>query len=342
MAVNLKPLQLDQYDYLPDGVLDVEHETLHTILPNPTLIHLNGKQEAPLFISVLLHGNEPTGLLAVQALLKKYQDRPLPRSLSIFFGNTQAARLGLRRLDHQPDFNRIWPGTELPVSPETRMTQQIVDEMQARKVFASIDIHNNTGLNPHYACVNKLDDKFLQLASLFGRLIVYFTRPKGVQSAAFAELCPSVTLECGKPGQQHGVEHALEYINSCLNLTDFPEHPVHPQDIDLYHTVAQVKIADTIKFSFEEAGADLILDKDLDRMNFNEIPAGTVWGTVDGRTEMPLVALDDNAQNISDRFFRVQDGELSITRKSMPSMLTLDENVIKQDCLCYLMERLQQ
>lgn len=342
MAVNLKPLQLDQYDYLPRGVLEVAPEMLHQVLPNPALVHLTGKNEAPLFISVLLHGNEPTGLLAVQALLKKYQDRPLPRSLSIFFGNTQAAGLGLRRLDHQPDFNRIWPGTELPDSPETRMTQQIVDEMRGRKVFASIDIHNNTGLNPHYACVNKLDDKFLQLASLFGRLIVYFTRPKGVQSAAFAELCPSVTLECGKPGQQHGVEHALEFINSCLNLTDFPEHPVHPQDIDLYHTVAQVKIADTIKFSFQEAGADLILDKDLDRMNFNEMPAGTVWGTVDGRTEMPLVALDDNAQNISDRFFRIQDGELSITRKSMPSMLTLDENVIKQDCLCYLMERLQQ
>jgi hypothetical protein len=31
---------------------------------------------------------------------------------------------------------------------------------------------------------------------------------------------------------------------------------------------------------------------------------------------------------------------LSIKRSTMPSMLTLDEHVIKQDCFCYLMERL--
>ena len=340
-TVQLNPVLLTQFDYLPEGLLTASPEALHKVLTKPTLIHLTGKDPAPLFISVLLHGNEPTGLHAVQALLKKYQDRALPRSVSVFFGNTQAARLGLRRLDRQPDFNRIWPGTELPDCPETRMTQQVVDIMGAKKVFASIDIHNNTGLNPHYACVNKLDDKFLQLASLFGRLIVYFTRPKGVQSAAFAELCPSVTLECGKPDQQHGIEHAFEFLNSCLNLSDFPEHPVYPQDIDLYHTVAQVKIPDSITFSFQETTSDLLLNKDLDHMNFNEMPAGTVWGTVDGLKTMPVLALDDNAQNISDRFFIIQDDELRITRKAMPSMLTLDEKVIKQDCLCYLMERLQ-
>ena len=36
-----------------------------------------------------------------------------------------------------------------------------------------------------------LDNQFLQLASLFGRLVVYFTRAKGVQSGALAEICPA-------------------------------------------------------------------------------------------------------------------------------------------------------
>ncbi|GAB4268639.1 MAG: hypothetical protein Kow0065_18990 [Methylomicrobium sp.] len=343
MDVNtILPIELSQYDDLPEGVLQATAESLHTILPNPTLVHLDGKNAEPLFVSVLLHGNEPTGLLAVQALLKKYENRHLPRALSIFFGNTQAAARGLRRLTDQPDYNRIWPGTEIPDCPEVRMSQCVVEAMRAKKVFASIDIHNNTGLNPHYACINQLDNRFLQLASLFGRLVVYFTRPKGVQSAAFAELCPSVTLECGKPGQHFGVEHALEYLNSCLCLNEFPAHSVHPQDIDLYHTVAQVKIPDTIRFSFERLESDLLLNKDLDRMNFNEIPAGTVWGSVDGLDSLPVVALDENAIDVSERFFMLTDGELRIKRATMPSMLTLDETVIRQDCLCYLMERLTQ
>lgn len=343
MDDKLKTLKLIQFDSLPDGLLDASPDAVHSLLPEPTLVHLPGKHTAPLFVSVLLHGNEPTGLLALQALLRKYHNQALPRSLSIFFGNTEAASQGVRRLEGQPDFNRIWPGTEQPASAETRLAEAIVNEMKARNVFASIDIHNNTGFNPHYACINRLDNRFLQLASLFGRLIVYFIRPKGVQSAAFAKICPAVTLECGRPGHQHGVEHAFEFINSCLHLTEIPSHPVRHQDIDLYHTVAQVKIGESINFSFHQANADLLLDKDLECMNFNEIPAGTIWGKVNNNktAELPILAMDENGDNVSSDFFSVCDNELQINRKTMPSMLTLDEHVIKQDCLCYLMERVQ-
>ena len=70
---------------------------------------------------LLLHGNEPTGLLAIQSLLQRYKDKILPRSLSIFFGNVSAASKRARRLDEQADYNRIWPGTELAECPETKM-----------------------------------------------------------------------------------------------------------------------------------------------------------------------------------------------------------------------------
>lgn len=340
MEVIVNRLRLNQMDCLPHGLLEATSETLHTILPEPTLIHLSGKQAAPLFISVLLHGNEPTGFMAMQLLLKKYQNKQLPRSLSLFFGNTVAASYNVRRLDNQPDYNRIWPGAEMPDCAETALANEIVSVMKLRSPFASIDLHNNTGLNPHYACINKLDNRFLQLASLFGRLIVYFNHPKGVQSAAFAEICPAVTLECGRPGQQHGVEHALEFLNSCLNLYELPQHQILSRDIDLFHTVAQVKIDDQVNFSFNRAGADLLLNQDLERMNFTEVSPGTVLGTSKNNTSMPVIAKDESGNNVTDDFFSVQDGELQISRRTMPSMLTLDERVIRQDCLCYLMERI--
>lgn len=333
-------MSLSQLDFLPDGLLEANPENLHRILPGPTLIHLAGRRAEPVFVSILLHGNESTGLASLQLLLKKYQGQPLPRSLSIFFGNVSAASKNLRKLENQPDYNRIWPGTELPDCAETEMAKEIVLIMKKRRVFASVDVHNNTGLNPHYACVNRLDNPFLQLASLFGRLVVYFIRPKGVQSAAFAEICPAVTLECGRPGQHYGVEHVLEYLNSCLNLTALPQHQVQPQDIDLFHTVAQVKVHEKVIFSFNQADADLLLNEDLERMNFTEISAGTVWGTT-RNSLMPLIAQDENGNDVTDNCFSIQNGDLLINRKhTMPSMLTLDEHVIRQDCLCYLMERI--
>lgn len=337
----MKTLSLNQLDYLPDGLLEASPENLHRILPEPTLIHLAGRRAEPLFISILLHGNESTGFASLQLLLKKYQGQPLPRSLSIFFGNVSAASKNLRKLDNQPDYNRIWPGTELPDCAETEMTKEIVLIMKKRRVFASVDVHNNTGVNPHYACVNRLDNQFLQLASLFGRLVVYFIQPKGVQSAAFAEICPAVTLECGRPGQLYGIEHVLEYLNSCLNLTALPQYQVQLQDIDLFHTVAQVKVHEKVIFSFNQADADLLLNEDLERMNFTEISAGTVWGRT-RNSLMPLIAQDENGNDVTDSCFSIRNGDLLINRNyTMPSMLTLDERVIRQDCLCYLMERIQ-
>ena len=61
----------------------------------------------------------------------------------------------------------------------------VVDIMRERGVFASIDLHNNTGSNPHYACVNRLDNRYLHLATLFARTVVYFLRPTGVQSVSY-------------------------------------------------------------------------------------------------------------------------------------------------------------
>jgi succinylglutamate desuccinylase len=102
-----------QHSYFPERLLSATPETLHTLFPDPTLFHLPGKHKEPLFISVLLHGNETTGFFALQKLLLKYSQQELPRSLSFFLGNTEAASLGLRRIEGQPDYNRIWHVTEL-------------------------------------------------------------------------------------------------------------------------------------------------------------------------------------------------------------------------------------
>lgn len=333
--------QVKQMDSLPKELLTIAPERIHTLFPEPTVFHLPGKHKAPLFISVLLHGNETTGFLALQKLLIKFQQQELPRSLSFFLGNTLAASHGVRRLDNQPDYNRIWPGTELAETKESKITQQIVDIMANRNIFASIDVHNNTGLNPHYACINKLEDNFLQLGVLFDRLVVYFTRPKGVQSGAFAKLCPAVTLECGKPGQQYGVDHAFEHLYGSLHLTQFSEQKIATQDVDLYHTVAQVKVNQDISFSFNDRHTDLYFDKELERMNFTEIPAGTHLGSVPTNSQMPLTAINESGLNVTDQYFSIMENNLQTNKKTMLSMLTLDERVIRQDCFCYLMERIK-
>lgn len=326
-------------DHYPDGFLDIDARHLHSILPQPTLMHLVGRQQPALFVAILLHGNEDTGLKTIQQVLKKYAKRELPRALSIFVGNVTAAREGLRRLDSQADFNRIWPGTEHDAPEQQAMADAVINDMQQRGVFASIDIHNNTGLNPNYACVNTLDQRFLHLATLFSRIAVYFIRPKGTQSAAFAKLCPAIAIECSKPGNPEGIARAVDLVDACLHLADFPAHPVAAHDLDLFHTIGLVKIPEHISFKFGAGDVDLNLESAIDHLNFTEIPVGTCLGTTK-QTNIPLQVLDEDGNCVAERFFEVRNGELLTRCNVIPAMLTLDERIIRQDCLCYLMERL--
>jgi hypothetical protein len=331
---------LNEIETLPEGLLNARVETLHDLLGGPALIHLRGRNPQPLFVSVLLHGNEDAGFLAVQALLRAYRSAELPRALSLFVGNVSAARAGQRRLDGQPDYNRIWPGTTSPELPEANMMQRVVDIMRARCAFASVDVHNNTGINPHYACINRIDNRLLHLGALFSRTVVYFIRPLGVQSMAMSRVCPAITIECGKPGQDYGMEHARDFLNACLRLHEIPVHAVASHDVDLYHTVATVKIPEAVSFAFEQGNVDLRLVEGIDHLNFRELPANTVLGWVRDGAASRLDVSDDHGRDVHDQYFRVDRGALLTNRAFMPSMFTLDETIIRQDCLGYLMERM--
>lgn len=332
-------LELNQIDSFPQELLEISIEKLYTLFPGPTLLHLQGKRPEPVFVSVLLHGNEGTGLHVIQRLLKKYQHSVLPRSISILFGNTQAARYGKRVLDSQSDYNRVWPGTVEPNKQETMVMQKVVNEMERRNVFASIDIHNNTGLNPHYSCINKLENCFLQLATLFGHTVVYFLTPKGVQSMAFSKFCPAVTLECGEPGSPSGTGHALDYVDAVLHMKYISNDPILPQDIKLFHTVARVQVPKDVTFSFTDQNANILFKSELYKMNFSVIPADTCFGIVNSNNAR-LFAFNDNEEELGEKLFYINNQQIKLTKPMMPAMLTLDEAVIRQDCFCYLMEQL--
>ena len=330
---------LNIYQHLPDGILQCEATELHQVLPGPSLIQLEGRHRQPLFISLLLHGNETTGWLAMRRVLHKYQAAELPRSICLFIGNVHAAKEGLRLLEGQPDYNRIWKGEG--EGPEAVMVRQVLEIMREQPPFASIDLHNNTGRNPHYACINRLENRFMHLASLFSRTVVYFIRPDSVQSMAFAGLCPAVTVECGKPGEPHGVEHAAEFVDACLHLSEFPEHDIAPHDIDLFHTVAVVKIPPQLSVGLPGDTADICLPGELDQLNFCELQPGVAMGSVSHEAVgAGFLATDEHGADVSERYFAIEEGRILTRLPVMPSMLTLDKTIIKQDCLCYLMERL--
>jgi succinylglutamate desuccinylase len=333
-------LRLHHIEGFPTEFLDIPSADLWRHLPGPTLFHVPGRQEAPLFVSVLLHGNEDTGWQAVQSVLRRHLGGTLPRTILLFVGNLAAARANVRTLPDQTDYNRTWPGTLHPATLEAELMREVIAFVRAAQPYASIDIHNNTGHNPHYACVNRLDDRFVYLARLFSRTIVFFERPLGVQSAALAQVCPAVTVECGRTGGREGVAHAAEFIEAALSLSHFPEQPLPKSEFDLMQTHAIVKVPPTASLSFDGSPADFRLRSDLDLLNFSDLEPGTPFGTLGGNPDARLEIFPGGPLMEPAAYFTYECGEIRLARRAIPAMLTMDRNAVRLDCLGYLMHRI--
>ncbi|MCF6318740.1 MAG: M14 family metallopeptidase [Proteobacteria bacterium] len=336
---------IKQLDSLPAGLLELTANKLYTKIKNHTLVHLKGKIEQPIFISILQHGDEYTGWDALKDYLNNHQ-RQLPRSMTILFGNIQAARFNVRQLDNQPDFNRSWPSYLNLDDPVANTMRNITDIMALKKPFASVDIHNNSGRNPHYSGVNSLNQEFLNLASLFSDTMIYFTTPVGIQSGAFAEFCPSVTVECGLSGASDGRKQTHTFLELLFNrdhLKTVPgniEYQSEHQRVFKIH--ASVKIKPEISIGFQQDNSDFELTKDLDVLNFQQIEEGEVFGKLNKHLHdnqvMPFIVMDQNENIITDQYFKLVGNEVCCKSPFVPAMITQNIQAIRHDCLCYIMQ----
>lgn len=321
----------------PEELLHIDVREIHELLEGPTLFHLKGKKKEALFLSTLLHANETTSFFMLQELIKKYQGKELPRDIIVFIGNTFAAAEGMRHLPGQADFNRIWEESQ---APENQMALDVINYAKSQELFASIDVHNNTGKNPHYGCVNVFNDEFLNLASYFGAHTVFFTEPHNVQSMAFSKFCTSITIECGLPGEKKGIMASLNFVDTILNLDTIVPNPKRMKP-EVFHTMARLKVRQEARVDFDddpESEADLSFVSNLDSRNFEIVHKNSHMGFV---KDLNLIWIEDNkGRDITEQFLKVENGELITTRVFIPSMFTKDVYVMKEDCLGYIMEHM--
>ena len=339
--------------HIPRGFLETGPEKITDIISRPTIIHLKGEISPPLFVSLLLHGNEVSGWIILQTLLKKYQNKTLPRDLTAFVGNPRACARGLRLLKGQPDFNRIWKGGDLK---EHHIAKSVLQYAREHKILYAVDIHNNTGENPLYGCISRKGEEFVRLARGFSENIVYFTQPDSVLSLNISETAPAVVIECGPPGDPEGVKAGVKFIESLLNKKEeWKKTPLGTPHI--YSTLARLQVDGKTPVSFvppsrlEEAfpgkaksagegepqGALLITDR-LDRFNFRRVPAGAVWGQICGR-KRSVKLIDGAGRDIFDRFFSLEGKSWTVKTPFIPSMLTKNIPIAKADCLGYVMKK---
>lgn len=308
-------MRLNEMRGLPPAIAATPAAALADVLPGPTLFDLRRTGRAPLFVSVLLHGNEISGWDAVRGLAAALAER----SALVFVGNLAAARADVRSLPGQADFNRIWGAAGS--GPEAELAAELVARLEAAQPALAIDIHNNTGRNPPYAVVADTAAASLALAGAFAKRVLLATQPRGFLTGRLAPICPAVTVEVGTPDDAASTPRAEAFLRQLIAAPP-PSAPVGT--LELFETKVRITVS-----------ADTAIATEVQCFNFAAAPAGTAL-TRAGR----LRAFDAAGADVSERYLTRTGAATRLRHDSVLAMFTGSLAAARQDCLCYLLEAL--
>ena len=166
--------------------------------------------------------------------------------------------------------------------------------------------------------------------------------PDTMLASVVAEYAPAVTIECGPPGSPAVEDEVAAFLEAMLSgdAAHTPSMLFEPPPV--LRTVATVRVPEGVSFAVDDDDAELSLLPDLDAHNFQLMPPGTPVARVRDDSPARLEVLDERGRDVSDRYFRRSNGHLVTVDAIMPSLLTLNERIIRQDCLCYVMEPLDE
>jgi hypothetical protein len=323
----------------PDSVGDTPAVFLDW-LGGPTLLRLAGCDRSRVRgVATLLHGNEPSGLRALHAFVRRGETPAV--DLVCFVGAVDAARrppgFTARMLPGARDLNRCF--TPPFLGPEGELAGEALRLLREAGCEALIDLHNNTGHNPAYGVATVADAARINLTALFGERLIASDLRLGTLTEATSGDFPSVTIECGRAGDPASDRAALAGLARYAAMEALETRRVQATHVTILEDPVRVCARPEVRLAFASepvAGADLTLTDDLDRHNFELLLPGVPVGWVARGRRWPLEARGADGVEVSREWFVLRDQLLETRRAAVPIMMTVDVAVAKSDCLFYL------
>ena len=320
-------------------------------LSAPTVIDITGNDQTRCRVLVtLLHGNEPSGLIAMHYWLKEYNksnSQLLTPATNIRFiiCSIEAAKslplLSTRYVVNGKDINRCFGQYKDEPAKGFYLRANLIEQaIREVKPEAVIDLHNTSGQGPAFAVSTESNEDTVSLASLFcSTMILSHLTLGALMEQNFA--CPTITIECGGSQDSQAHELAYEGINRFCS-SEYLHDCHHNNPVEIIHSPLRLQIKANVALSYAEKNSQasgVILKHNIEQFNYGIAQRGQKFGWLNDCGLENLELIDANNEDVITDYFTVLNYELICATNLRIFMATPNVNIAKNDCLFYVIKQ---
>jgi len=313
-------------------------EFLH-ILGGPACLHLEGADTSRTRALVtLLHGNEPSGVMALFRWLKCAR-RPAVNVVCIVASVAAALERPVfshRMLPRARDLNRCFR----PPFDDAQgvLAEEILEILRLHHPEAVVDMHNTSGSGPSFGVCTHMDRQHDALVSIFTQRLIISHLGLGALMEISEHSYPTVTVEVG--GRQDEEAHELAFEGLCRYFE--ADRVLHEGNTDwgleLLRDPIRLELNEHVTLTYAEKPCenyDITLKSDIEHHNFGGVRADTLLGWTRSSERKLFSAQDAGGRCAVTRLVRVEDGKLYPAQPLKLFMITNNAAIAHSDCLFY-------
>ena len=308
-------------------------------LAGPTCFFLEGEDDTRTRALVtLLHGNEPSGAMALFRWLKSCE-RPAVNVVCIIASVAAALEPPLfshRMLPRARDLNRCFrPPFD---DAQGALAEEILEILHMHHPEAVIDMHNTSGSGPSFGVCTYMDRQHDALVSLFTQRLIVSNLGLGALMEISEHSYPTVTVEVGGRLDDDAHELAYEGMVRYFQARTVLAHEETDWGLELLRDPIRLELLDHVTLTYADepsANYDITLKTDIEHHNFGGVSPDTLLGWASGPERSLFTALDVGGRCAVTRLVRIKDGELYPAQPLKLFMITNNAAIAYSDCLFY-------
>lgn len=344
-------IDFSELQYLQDPdllTLKSDYDQFLMSICGPTVIDVSGKdQSRTRVITTLIHGNEPSGLIAIHRWLSQLKANVRPETnLRFIICSPEAASLSPlfshRYLPSGLDLNRCFGHSSnsqvIPLKQgyyqRAKLIKQAIYKVSPEVV---VDLHNTSGFSPAFSVSIAKQEMALSLTALFCRsLILSDLRLGALMEQDFG--CEAITIECGGSKDVQSHEVAYRGIKALATKNDI--NLCHQNTkVDIFLKPLRLQLKKNIPLSYslvDEGRSGLSLTSNIEQHNFGIIQKHQMLGWLDDKGLENLEIIAPNGKNVIYEYFTMRSNQLVANKDLNIFMATKNHAIAKGDCLFYL------